>query len=64
MLVQNVTNTPTKGEDAVAEGVLRVDIGRLNPVHLIGLYAAVKGVSGEIADCRPPEEKDGWSARE
>ena len=64
MLVQNVTNTPTKGEDAVAEGVFCVHIRRLHAVDLVRLNMVVKGVSGEIADYRPPEEKDGWSAQE
>ena len=53
MLIKNVSDPPTKREDAVAEEVFRVDIWGLLPVSLVGLYTVVQGVAGEIADYRP-----------
>ena len=64
MFVKNVVHPPTKRENAVAEGVLGVDVRRLHPVDHIRSYAIVHRIAGEVADNGAPKDRDGWSARE
>ena len=56
MLIKNVSDPPTKREDAAAEGVFGVDIWGLLPVLLVRLDAVVKGVASEVGDNRPQED--------
>ena len=56
MLIKNISDPPTKREDAAAEGVFGVDVRGLLPVSFVGLDAVVERVAGEVADDRPQED--------